>query len=640
MASNSYKSRFKRAIDAGGRRDYREAVALLSRIASETDSMPEAWLYLGRARHAIGEFDKAILAFDAYIEARQDDPSGWFFIGRSCLALGRSREAMAHLGAAIAKGRADAEAWALLGFAELRCKRSAKAVESLEKAVGLAPGDGRIYRAYLNALYVHGIRLLRRGDAAGAAGALRFVIENGLDGAAQRLYASRALRLSGRAGEAIEALEAAIRFAPEDVGLRLRMASLLASSGDVRTAMAIMEKYGDKRSDGTAVPWTESAIDRYRALSAFKAGDYKAALAAATDRIKAGEGDASLRAIAAQANLALGRPARAVEHFKRAIEADPASPALRLGLSHAFLEARDFDGAKAAAKAAAARGAAPSETRYVETICAVEAGAAPEALLQPLVALLKAHPADPRLMMAYAECLYKTGAPELAGPWLDEVLHLCPSHETAMLYAISTAESLENRDEARERYAAYLKAYPDNSRVRRDSVRSLVLAKAWEEASTVIEEGRGLGQLSGSERLLAVCYRNSRRFEDAGALYRRELRNRPKDVDALLGLAFCLAKSGSAAVAAELLEKGSSFIGARSEPFLALGALRVKLGDSEKAAAALLRASELAPADPRPLRHLARLYAKSGVSDIAAKFDEKARALESSTKKAKKREKG
>ena len=110
------------------------------------------------------------------------------------------------------------------------------------------------------------------------------------------------------------------------------------------------------------------------------------------------------------------------------------------------------------------------------------------------------------------------------------------------------------------------------------------------------------------------------------------LKSDPKNVEPLLGLAYSLYRSGAKAAAIELLERGGAFIGKSAEPFLALGVLRARQDDSEKAAAAFLRASELAPADPRPLRNLAKLYAKAGVQSTADHFNERAEALETGGK--------
>ena len=619
----------KKSFEAGSRRDYAEAEALLTRIVAETDTLPEAWLFLGRARHALGIHDRALSALRTYVALRPDDPSGWFFAGRTYLSIGRIKEAAAFLRSAIAKGRSRADAWTLLGFCELRLRRSGKAVTSLEKALELAPEDTRIFRAYLNTLHVHGIRTMNQGNAREAASIFGFVIANGLDGPAQRLYRARALRTDGRIQEAIKELEAAMLSAPEDIGLRLQLAALLFAAGDAASGMAIIKRFGNALPQSPGAPWNADTIDRFRALIALREGNPQAALDAALDRIRAGDADAAIRAVAAQANLELGRHSRAVEHYRRAVEADPVSPDLRVGLSHALLEAGDYPGARAAAKAASARGASADETRYVETLCEVKTGSEPTLLLPKVQALLHKHPGDPHLLLAYAECLYKTGRPDLADSWFSDVIGIWAHHELSMLYRISVAESLHNDADAIARYAEYLGWYPDNASIRKDYINLLTRTRSWAHAADAIEEGLAYGALHGSDQLLALCYRNANRYHEAAGLYRKILRKAPRDVDALLGLAYSLIKSGAKAIAIELLERGAAFIGKQAEPYLVLGVLHARQGVSEKAVAAFLKASELAPADPRPLRNLARLYNKAGVSETAFRFDERAKALES-----------
>jgi tetratricopeptide (TPR) repeat protein len=628
MASTSYKALLKKAFEAGSRRDYAEAETLLSRIVAETDSLPEAWLFLGRARHALGRHDRALAAFRTYVMLRPDDPSGWFFTGRTYLSIGRTKEAAAFLRSSIAKGRSRADAWTLLGFCELRQRRSAKAVASLEKALEFAPQDTRIFKAYLNTLHVHAIRTMNQGNAREAASIFGFVIANGLDGPAQRLYRARALRTDGRIREAMQELEAAMVSAPEDTGLRLQLAALRFASGDAAGGMAIIRQFGSDLPESSGTPWNAETIDRFRALLALREGDPQSALDAALDRIRAGDADAAIRAVAAQANLELGRYSRAVEHYRRAVEADPSEPDLRVGLSHALLEAGDFTGARAAAKAAAARGASADETRYVETLCDVKNGSEPSVLLPKVQALLRSHPGDPHLLLAYAECLYKTGRPDLADSWFTDVIGIWPDHELSMLYRISVAESLHNDGEAMARYADYLGSYPDNAAVRKDYINLLTRSRSWAQAADAIEGGRAYGAFHSSDQLLALCYRNAGRYHEAAGCYRKILKKSPRDVEALLGLAYSLLKSGAKAIAIELLERGAAYIGKQAEPYLVLGVLHARQGASEKAVSAFLKASELAPADPRPLRNLARLYTKAGVPETASRFDERAKALE------------
>ena len=51
--------------------------------------MPEAFLYLGRARYALGEHGRAIEAFRRFLRGGGDAAAGLFFLGRSYLACGR-----------------------------------------------------------------------------------------------------------------------------------------------------------------------------------------------------------------------------------------------------------------------------------------------------------------------------------------------------------------------------------------------------------------------------------------------------------------------------------------------------------------------------------------------------------------------
>ena len=387
-------------------------------------------------------------------------------------------------------------------------------------------------------------------------------------------------------------------------------------------------------------PWTADAIDRWRILVALKEGDYKTALNAALDRIRNGESDAAIRAVAAQANYELKRFDRAAAHYKRAIEADPGSPDLRLGLAQSLWELGDYPGARSAAKAASARGAPREDALYVEVICDINTGADPSQLLTKVQTLLRSRPGDPRLMLALAECLYKTGRPDLADGWFRDVLSVWPKHEISLLYRISVSESLGAFELAAERYAEYLQAFPDNASIRKDYIDILVGSEAWKKASTVIEEGYAYGGARGYDGILALCYRNSGRYREAAALYRGLLRADPANVELLLGLSYSLYKSGAKTVSVELLERGAAFIGKNSEPYLALGVLRARQDEAEKAAAAFLKASELAPADPRPLRNLAKLYAKAGIPDTATHFDERARALESPNSSPKRHKNG
>lgn len=632
MSSPSYKTLFNQALAAGADRDYSKAESLLTRIMAETDTLPEVWLYLGRTRHAMGYPERAVAAFRAYLERCPEDANGWFFLGRSFLGIGLAREAARCLGKASELGRHDAETWALSGFAELKLKRPAKARACLEEAVKLAPGNASIHRAYINALFVEAIRILNRGDPAAASHMIGFVITEGLDGPLQRLYRSRAFKDQGMLTEALADLEAAIGMSPEDASLRIQAAALRFSLGDARAAIAEMSAAGLKLPGLPESSWSAEALERWRVISAMEAGDHKAALAAATERLRRGDKDAAIRAVAAQANFELGRYERAAAHFKRAVEVDPASPDLRLGLALAYWETGQFAEAKSSAHSATKRGAKPEEASYIEVLCDAKLGTRAEALLPKLRSLLKSRPGDPRLMLIYAESLYQTGRPDLAEAWFKDVLFIEPSHELAMLYLIAIAESLGNKDALTGHYSSYLSVYPDNSTIRREFVELLAGNRQWKVAAEAMEDGYAYGATGRKvDSMLALCYRNSGRYRDAAALYRKLLQADPRNAELLMGLAWSMDRSGAKTLALELLERGAAYIAKDPEPYLALGALQARAGLTEKAVSSFSKAVELAPADPRPLRNLARLYDKAGITSMAAKFRSKAESLEVKT---------
>ncbi|GAB1432574.1 hypothetical protein MASR2M29_11990 [Spirochaetota bacterium] len=627
MSDYHYESLFDKALEAGAKRNYKEAEEQLTKIVAETDSIPQALLYLGRTRHALGEYERAISAFSLYLEQFPESGEAWFFMGRTYLALGLLREAVHCLRLAIERGSDRPDTWAILGLAELRQKRSSKAVDSLLKAVNLAPQNKRIYKAYLNALSVHAIRSLAKGDYREAAAMLAFVIDNGLDGLTQHLYRASALKAMGQNMEALDEIKVVLSIENNDPSLHLQAAALYLAIGDSANAMKEISLSGINKFEQNTTSWSKEAIERYRIILALKEGKPKLALKAALERIRAGEADAAIRAVAAQANFELGRYQKASEHYRRAVEADPSSPELKLGLALALWECADYAQAGSMARAAIARGAKKEDALYIEVLCDVKLEKNPELLLPRVQDLLIKRPGDPRLIMAYAECLYRTGRPDLADAWFEKVLVIIPGHEMSLLYRISAAESVGNKLSALERYEDYILLYPDNTAIRKDYISALIDNKEWNSAVKTIEDGVAYG-LKAYEAILAMAYRNSGRYREAAGLYRNLLKADPKNSELLLALTYSLNKSGSKSLAAELLERGAAYIAKDAEPYLALGVLRAREGDPEKAAAAFLKASELAPADPRPLRNLAKLYANAGISQMALRFEQQADSLE------------
>lgn len=616
------------AVRAGETRDYRKSVELLTALLAEEDAPPEALLFLGRAYHALGEIGKSLLAFRAYLRSGGDTAAGAFFLGRSYLTAGRYGEASQSLRRSLEADPDRAPAWALLGAAQLKLRRTKVAVDCLERAVKLAPEDTRVFRGYLNALFVRSCRLLARGDADMARQMLTFAIDNGLDGAAPRLWRARACRELGRFGEALADCETAVAFSPDDGSLRWLRASLLLASGRGREALQEFEALRGRYPDLPGLPQDERSLGRLRASVAFREERWKEAAAESLALLRATPDDASLRAMAAESFRNLGQLEKSMNHWERAVEADPKAAEFRLGLAATLFELGDYEGARGQAERALRLGADPSEVEYYTVLSSVKAGGDAASLLPRLQALIRRRGADPHVMFALGECLFRTGRPDLAAGWFEKVLYLVPGHELSLLYRISIAESLGDADSLGPSYAAYLEAYPDNGKIRREYIDLLMGDRKWEEAAGVIEQDISYGDAGDrSRRLLALAWRNAGHFRDAAVIYRELLRASPENAEYLLALAWCLERDGKGDYALALLERAPAGAKRGAGPWIVLGLLYERRGLKEKAVDALRAATDREPGHPRAWKDLGLLYRRMGLAEFSAACLARARGL-------------
>ena len=633
MADTAIRRLFERALKAGEDRDYEGAVELLTAVLSQTDAMPEALLYLGRARYALGERGPAIDAFRLYLNSGGDQAAGFFFLGRAYLAYGRPRAAVACLRKSVDAEPRRAATWALLGAALLKLHKTKSAVDSLERAVGLAPEDGRIRRGYLNALFARALRLLVHGDADMACQMLSYAMANGLDGTALRLWRARSLRALGRIDEALADCEEALRLSPEDGSIRWVRAGLLLAAGRQAEALAEFEAIRVEHPELPSLPQDDRTLARLRASVAFREGRWKEAASQSIALLREEPKDAALRALAAESLRAIGEIERARNHWLRAVEADPQSPELRLGLALALWDLGDYREALGAVERARKLGAESAEVDYYSALCRARLGEKSETLLPRLQALMRSRTAegegaDPRLMFALGEALYRSGRPDLASGWFEKVLSLVPEHELSLLYRISVAESLGDAAALPRAYEAYLAHYPDNAKLRHEQVNLLVAAGDWKAAAAAIEGGMPYADPGERGRqLLAVCYRNEGRYREAALAYRDLLRRDPSSSVLLVGLAFCLDKDKKSDYALALLEKAPAAAKEAVEPWILQGALYLRTERTEAAVDALRRATEIGPDDARAWRNLGLLYRRQGLAEFAERCLSRAEEL-------------
>ena len=615
-------------MNAGASRDYPRAVELLLSILSGEDAPAEALLFLGRSYHALGEVGKSVAAFRAYLRAEGDEATGCFFLGRAYMASGRPGEASQYLKRSLELDPDRAVGWALLGAAQLRLRKSKLALSCLEKAVALAPEDRRIFHGYLNALFVRACRLLGRGDADMARQMLSFDIQNGLDGTAPRLWRARAFRELGRYNEALVDCEAALEASPSDASLRWLRAGLLLSSGRQQEALSEFEALREEHPELPGIPQDERSLGRLKASVAFRGGQWREAASTALGLLKQDSADPSLRAIVAESLRNLGQLERSRDHWLRAIELDGNAADFRLGLAMTLYELGDYAGARGQAEHARRLGADAADVDYYAVLSAARLGESSSALIPRLQELVRQRGADPLVMFALAEALYRTGRPDLSSGWFDKVLYLIPDHELCLLYRISIAESLGKEDATGAAYKAYLEAYPDNAKIRHEYADILMRAEDWEGAAETLEAEPAYGdQGLRSRRLLALAYRNAGRWREAAIIYRDLLRETPENAELLLALAYCLERDGKGDYALALLERAPEGAKKGAGPWIVLGLLYERRGKKEKAVDALRTATDVEPGNARAWKDLGLLYRRLGLVEFSANCLERATGL-------------
>ncbi|MDR1587115.1 MAG: tetratricopeptide repeat protein, partial [Treponema sp.] len=337
MGQDRRRGKLKEAIRAGAGRDYAKAARILESLIAAWDAPPEACLYLGRSYHALGDYSGALAAFGEFIRLRPDSPLGYFFAGRTYLALGMNQQAIPFLEDSLKRDPGNIFAMALLGTACLKARRSRAAVNILQRAVEsgvsgkkLSPaGRKRVYRAYLNALFIRGIKLCRAGDYDLGMQTLNFVLENGREEVRNipllHLELGRACRETGRLAEAAVHYTEALNCTPGDTHIRWYRASILMAlgrNGEALEDLEIIRSTGGREAGEIPgdIPWNGELVDRFMIRSFLDKGEWRQAADAARAWLKTRRPDPAVHAMYAEAQRNLENYESALNHLNRAAE--------------------------------------------------------------------------------------------------------------------------------------------------------------------------------------------------------------------------------------------------------------------------------------------------------------------------------
>ncbi len=448
-----------------------------------------------------------------------------------------------------------------------------------EAEVVLSPWDGP------SAL--RGLARLRlaRDDYAGAAEALRRVLDYAPGDPETLITLSRALEETGDMAGAAQAAEQAGAYKVSRGGA-LRLASLLRRSGECPRALEVLD------DQGLDTP----QADEERTQCLIRLGRWEEARGV-LGRLQGGAPDAFFpRFLLLRLDIMEGRgeAARAaLADLERSAPGE--SVAGLLALERALLDR--LEGQSALAERALLRLLDDPETFDDASVNLIELYRASQCrgrALETAEAMARRSPEDPRLLMQVLWALLDADDIESAALYLD---HLREAH---------------GPDGWRDGgWALVEHGHPE---------RGLQAAEAWAAAWGPSREARFLR---------AGALEKMGRVEEALAEFRALVRDHPDDATLLNFLGYTLVERGmDAREALPLLQKAALLTPLSGAVWDSLGWARYALGEWEEARAALLKASRLEPLEATILRHLADAEARLGMHAEAEIHRRQAFALE------------
>jgi tetratricopeptide (TPR) repeat protein len=643
------RRKLAQALAAGTRRDYKAALSLLVELISEYDAPPEAYLYLGRSFHALKEYSKALAAYNDYLRLKPDAPEGCLFAGRTYLTIGLPHRAVPLLRRALRFNPSSISAMALLGTAYLKSKHARMAVELLQEAVETAAkreisaGESRrIYRAYLNALFIRGIALCRLENFDLGMQMLRFVLENGRDGNGGentidtpllRLELGRACRETGALREALEHYSKAAEYAPGDLRIRWYKASLLMMLGDHAGALEELA-YIRSREKGHPLPdlpWNSKLVDQFMIRSFLRAGEWRRAAEVCRHWLKNREADPMIHAMYAEAQRNMGDFTAAANHLERALELDGE----RIELWYEYIliawEGRNWNRVKKILKMLQKRGGDPDLIGRFSVLYKAAVGEDDKVIIDLLQRAIHKLGPEPELMYTLGERYLKVGLVEDSLGWFEKTLAFRKDHERAHLGFIAALEALVNggvsgvRDKLLKAYNDYLDRWSDNLKIRRDRALFLIRIEAFALAAEELEALLVWEPANPTlRRVLAYAYRKIGHYREAAVFLKALLIEKPGDIPLLLEFSGCLERAGAGYYARAVLEKAMFYFEKSPEIPMALGLLWFREKKIERSLDLLREAAGRNAGDPRPYQWMAAISRKIGDREGAKKFEREA----------------
>jgi len=628
MQPDTLQQLFESALQAGRERDYPLAIQFLQELLCKTDQMPEALLYLGRAYHAIGQYDHAAQVLQFFLNIESESAQGHFFLGRTYTALAKYRPSLRHLKRSLELQADFVPALGLYALNLLKIGKPKAALKLFKRALEIDPDQPKIFTGYLNALLIYAIRRYTLEQFEDAGELFRFIAEHRPDSMVVNLYLASIYRELGQFSLSLAHYTKASQLAPEDPILGLQKAVVYFQQGDSSKAIAelsaAMKRLGGK-VEGLSDP---HSLFRFMTLLLYQNKRYRQALDCGRRVLKQDYQDSDTHAIMAECLRETGELTKAKNHYQRALSRNQDKLELYYGLINVLWEAKEYDELFSVLNKVLRQAPDDEIACYYLAVTLPFTGKSFEKTIPIIQDQIRRVGPDPHLMGALGTEYLRARLPDLAEGWFKKTLQQVCDDTIALGSLITVYTMLDKKAELHKSFANYLKYFHDDRTVRKAFARSLFKEHKYVQAAREIEKILPLEHSkSPFKKMLAVSYRKQKKYSDAIIILREILRENPLSEESLRSLVFCLEQTGNSPTAIQLLENASHVMKDRPSILLPLGVLYAKANQLEAASIVFRQVIDLNPKNWKAHHNLGMVYSQMGNEEFAEKFLNRAQNL-------------
>ena len=615
-----YKKLLLEAIKAGKKRDYWTSANILEKIVAETDTLPEAF-YLGRSYHALGEYYKAVKIFQYYISYRENSSKGYFFLGRTYLTLGSYIKALKCFKKASENLPDNAEILSLTGLTYLKLKKVSIALHYLERAVYADTENRFIYNAYLNVLYLKGIRDLYAGRVDESGDIFEFILKTDQNLPSVSIYLAQVRKEQGRFEEALKLYKHVIKLNPNDHLLKMQIIPLLLQDGRTDEASEIILELSKKNIPIDNTYLNNVDINRVMAIETFKKQRYKDTVFFAKKVLKSNYYDNEIHLLTGEALRHLNSYEKAENHYRLVLGRDKGKIEAVYGIIMVLWMQERFHDLFRELKKAQITFPPDDVITYYYALTAAKLLLNPNDVIKLLNNEMANNRSDAYLLEAMGEQFLRLNHPAFSLEYFQKAIENNKKLSTAYIGLIKTYHLLGEKSKIGKVFRDYLSTFSDDNKIRRYYINHLYKTGSYNNAIKEIEQySSEYADDDNVNRLLAKCYLNTGDYYKAMLIYKQMLRLYPDNPNYLLSFAYCTDKISGAKNALELLEKSRNYIKNNIDIELTIGVLAAKLNKNEIALEAFKNALELDEKEWRVYYNIAKIYESYGLKDFAVKF--------------------